>query len=176
MRRMQESYGLPHHSRFTRSEEMTMGKQQNYHPRNNQNTQDVEVLFDPSKPKSELLDTIAEEQAKVLGKINSNQLRRFFSDIKNLYRRLESRSQGKDPEIRRKVYQNEIEPLFKMVRSKASYAMRKGGQGQAPREFCTFLQEAIKRVPPSNVEAFELFTLHFEAVVGFLYGKGKVSK
>lgn len=122
-------------------------------------------LFDPAKSEVELVDSLAEEQADRLGNtsINSAQLRRFFGEVKDLFRRLEA---GRS-------YKAEIEPLFKMMRSKASYAWR-GGNNKIPKQFHDFIDNGVKKV--SDEKEFRLFVKHFEAVVGFLYGKGKVGR
>lgn len=121
-------------------------------------------LFDPSKSRTELVDTVAEQQANTLGQVNSSQLRRFFGEVKDLLKRLDA---GRD-------YHKEIEPMFKMLRSKASYAWRNNQGGKIPREFHDFIDNGVKKV--KDEEQFRLFVQHFEAVVGFLYGKGKVDK
>jgi len=116
-----------------------------------------------------LVDSLAEKQANMIVEgenLNSSQLRRFFGDIKSLYWQLE---QGVD-------YTTRIEPRFKMMRSKAAYAHR---TGQSPRSkisdaFYRFISEGVSRV--RNQDDFRAFVQHFEAVVGFLYGSGKVGK
>ena len=132
-------------------------------------------LFDPSKPEKDLLDSLAEKQADRL-EINSAQLRRFFSELKDLYRRYESLTAGEsDAQRRQAVYAEQIEPQFKMIRSKVYYAGRPGGQAKIPPAFRDFLSEGIKKV--GNEKEFKLFIRHVEAVVGFMYGKeGKVIK
>jgi CRISPR type III-A-associated protein Csm2 len=114
----------------------------------------------------ELVDSLAEQQAEQFRdrELNSNQLRRFFSDVKDLYRRSE---EGRP-------FESEIMPMFKMVRSKASYAYHagQGRQSKIPRAFFDFLDKGIASV--KTEEDFRRFVQHFEAVVGFLYGKGKV--
>lgn len=133
----------------------------------------MKPLFDPSKPDKELFDTLAETQADHVGRVGSSQLRRFFGEVKDLYRRYKSLTASRTDEETREVYEREIEPLFKMIRSKAMYARRRGGQGRIPAEFADFLDEGIRRV--GNHKDFERFVRHFEAVVGFMYGKDKVA-
>lgn len=127
-------------------------------------------LFDPAKPLDELVDALAEQQAALIpgGRdgLQSSQLRRFFGDVKELYRRLEQNSS----------YDQLIKPMFKMIRSKAAYAWRNGDRGASkiPREFYEFLDKGIAKV--QNESDFRKFVQHFEAVVGFLYGTGKVGR
>ncbi|HHK41257.1 MAG TPA: type III-A CRISPR-associated protein Csm2 [Planctomycetaceae bacterium] len=145
-----------------------------YHRQANRHSaQTQSPVFDPQKSHTELLDTLAEQQAKDLSEINSNQLRRFFGEVKELYRRFESRIAGQ-PEDSEKIYRQEIEPLFKMIRSKVSYASRAGGQAKVPWDFEKFLSDGIAKV--RGPDDFRLFVRHFEAVVGFLYGLDKVQK
>lgn len=123
-------------------------------------------LFDPARPLAELVDSLAERQAQSFetGALKSAQLRRFFGEAKMLYRQLES---GTD-------YKSAIEPQFKMLRSKASYAYRNNARGsKIPRVFHDFLDHGVQKV--TDEESFRKFIQHFEAVVGFLYGLGRVS-
>jgi CRISPR type III-A-associated protein Csm2 len=132
----------------------------------------VQVLFDPGKPDAELFDALAEKQADQL-QINSNQLRRFFGELKELYRQFNALvASDADEEKKQEVYRLKIEPRFKMIRSKVFYATRAGGQSKLPAEFAQFLQEGIQKV--ADHRQFVRFVMHVEAVVGFMYGKGKV--
>ncbi|NLE29147.1 MAG: type III-A CRISPR-associated protein Csm2 [Phycisphaerae bacterium] len=108
-----------------------------------------------------LLNVDAEKQADQLHqKINSAQIRRFFGEIKNLSLRLQ---QGRP--------WTQIEPLFRMLRSKAAYA---SGTSKITSEFSTFISENVDRV--KDQRDFEAFVLYFEAMLGFAYGKGLVKK
>ena len=126
-------------------------------------------VFDPAKPLADLVDGLAEEQARMMpdhanDRLNSNQLRRFFGDVKDLFRQLE---RGSD-------YGKQIEPSFKMIRSKANYAWRNCQRKKIPREFYDFIENGVSKV--KSEQDFRAFVRHFEAVVGFLYGLGKVGK
>jgi CRISPR type III-A-associated protein Csm2 len=137
----------------------------------------VAGAFDPKLPDSELFDTLAEKEADRLGgggEINSSSLRRFFGEIKELYRRFESQTAAKSPEEREAYYRASIEPLFKMVRSKVAYASRPGGQSTLHQGFGDLLSSGIAKT--NNSGEFRRFVLHLEAVVGFMYGKGVVKK
>ncbi|MCD6304509.1 MAG: type III-A CRISPR-associated protein Csm2, partial [Planctomycetes bacterium] len=116
----------------------------------------VEPLFDPQKPQVALVNELAEKQAQVIREINSHQLRRFFGEVKELYRRLET--------VRGIDYRKSIEPQFKMLRSKAYYASRSGSSQQRIKQtFLKFIENAVQRV--NSEEEFRLFVQHFEAVV-----------
>ena len=135
----------------------------------------IEVLFDPSKEDTELFDTLAEQQANQFPDrfINSAQLRRFFGEIKDLYRQFNALAAGEATEAKKQeAYRREVEPRFKMIRSKVAYATRPGGQAKLPSEFARFLQEGIHKV--TDHRQFRRFVMHVEAVVGFMYGKDKV--
>lgn len=87
--------------------------------------------------------------------LSSAQLRRFFSE----FRQLEKKVKVMDF--------NKVKPLIKMVKSKASYAANPSNP-KIPESFKNFL---IKNIDKINEEKdFEAFMLHFEAVVGFFYG------
>lgn len=63
-----------------------------------------------------------------------------------------------------------------MIRSKVAYGSRQGSQGKLTKEFADMLKHGIAKVRPGNKEDFIKFVMHLEAVVGFMYGKGKISK
>ncbi len=130
-------------------------------------------LFDSAKDTTELVDELAERQAEMLGELKSSQLRRFFGEAKDLFRRLDVGTSLDEQKLEQR-YQREIAPQFKMLRSKASYAWRNGQrQSKIPRGFHDFIENGVKKV--RNAKDFDKFIRHFEAVVGFAYGKGLVS-
>lgn len=132
----------------------------------------IQVLFDPAKSDTELFDALAEQQADQL-EINSAQLRRFFGEVKDLYRQFIALTAGEAADAKKQeVYQGKIEPRFKMIRSKVAYATRAGGQAKLPEAFADFLKEGIQKV--GDHRQFVRFVMHLEAVVGFMYGKEKV--
>ena len=92
--------------------------------------------------------------------LNSAQLRRFYNDFKQLEKKVEMKGF------------EEIKPLIKMVKSKASYASNPSNQ-KIPPQFKKFLIDNVDSIN-SNKE-FKAFMLYFEAVVGFYYGKEGVS-
>jgi len=92
--------------------------------------------------------------------LSSAQLRRFFSEFRQLEKKVNV------------MGFNKVKPLIKMVKSKASYAANPSNQ-KIPPSFKDFL---IKNVDNINKEEdFKAFMLHFEAVVGFYYGIPGVS-
>lgn len=132
-----------------------------------------QLLFDPQKSDSELFDTLAEKQADQL-EVNSAQLRRFFGELKDLYRQWRSVVANKSDSEKEVIYREKFEPRFKMVRSKVSYATRSGGQAKLNENLAKFLLQGISKV--SSWRDFERFITFLEAVVGFMYGKGKVTE
>ena len=92
--------------------------------------------------------------------LNSAQLRRFYNDFKQLEKKVKIKSF------------EEIKPLIKMVKSKASYASNPSNQ-KIPPQFKKFLTDNVDSI--NSKEEFEAFMLYFEAVVGFYYGKEGVS-
>ncbi|MGC9455734.1 MAG: type III-A CRISPR-associated protein Csm2 [Phycisphaerae bacterium] len=141
---------------------MTARPQPNRRPRDRQNSSGAseQPTFDPQTSQKDLVDGLAEKQADIFGRdLNSSQLRRFFGEVKDMFRRLEQNQ----------PYETTIEPQFKMLRSKSYYAQHKGGGQGVPQSFTKFIDNAVQKV--SNEEQFRLFVKHFEAVVGFWYGK-----
>ncbi len=134
-------------------------------PRMEAKALDVKFYTDAEKKilSSTLLDSDAEKQADALHtKISSAQTRKFFGEIKNLYLRLKQGRQWA-----------ELEPVFRMIKSKAYYAS-KSGNSKIPDEFRAFITDNVDRV--KDQKDFEAFVMYFEAVLGFAYGKGLVSK
>lgn len=126
------------------------------------------VLFDPARPEAELYDTLAEQQAEKYKEqeISSSQLRKFFGEVKDLYRRLQQ-----DPER----WDREIKPRFKKLRSMAMYLCPpERSKQKIPERFRDFIMACVERV--QTKDEFCKFVLHFEALVGFMYGKGKVGR
>lgn len=126
---------------------------------------DVCFFVDEDKRKINptLLDADAETQAGQLHEeIGSAQLRRFFGEVKNLSLRMQ---QGRA--------WAELEPFIRMVKSKAMYAKGRSNS-PIPDEFRAFLTDNIDKV--KDQRDFEAFALYFEAVVGYMYGKGLVKK
>jgi len=136
----------------------------------------VQVMFDPAKTDTELYDKLAEDQEAALSsKVNSSQLRRYFGELKGLYNQFRVLKGGQlDSEELQRVYGEKIEPRFKMLRSKLAYGRRPGARGALQQDFAHVLEEGIGKV--QDAQQFERFVLHIEAVVGFMYGNGKVSK
>jgi CRISPR type III-A-associated protein Csm2 len=135
----------------------------------------IEVLFDPTKNKAQLLDELAELQAEKMPdrpKITKSQLRRVFGELKDIYNRFTSVTASVDDGKSEAIYQERFEAPFKMIRSKVAYATRSGGQSKMPMEYGKLFQDGIQKV--TNAKEFKLYVLHTEAVVGFLYGKNKV--
>lgn len=87
--------------------------------------------------------------------LSSAQLRRFFSEFRQLEKKVNA------------MGFNKVKPLIKMVKSKASYAANPNNR-KIPDSFKDFL---INNIDEINTEKdFQAFMLHFEAVVGFYYG------
>ncbi len=118
----------------------------------------------------ELLDKKAMEQAQRFKpenprrkNLSSSQLRKFFYEVKNLSLRHKSGRSW-----------NELEPLFRMIKSKAYYSSKSNGASKIPDTFRAFITDNIDKV--KNEKDFEAFVLYFEAVVGFAYGLDYVGK
>jgi|GEM_PF-636517 len=93
--------------------------------------------------------------------ITSAQLRRFYGEIKGYSNQLKNDADYK------KLY-----PMIKMLKSMAYYAY---DRGKIPLKFANFLVGRINQIT-EDPKTFKAVALHFEAVVGFMYGKGLVSK
>ncbi len=124
----------------------------------------VQLYLDSEKEKinPQVLDEVAEQKADKMpegrDKITSSQLRRFFGEIKGLYNRLEN---GEDF--------SRILPLVKIMKSKVYYA---SDRTKIKKPFAGFILGGIDQI--KDEKDFRAVVMHFEAVVGFMYGKGKV--
>lgn len=124
-----------------------------------------EVYFDPGRSLTELVDELAQRQARGIRRISAPELAKFYTEIKDLERALQAQAGSEAFK--------QIEPRLRLLRSKAFYANRRIGQGHGvPREFRDFIDRSVQAV--RSQEDFVKFARHFEAVVGFLYGMGSV--
>ncbi len=122
------------------------------------------MYFDPARSTAELVDELAQRQARGIRRIAATELAKFFTEIKELQRAV---SAGGAETWK------QVEPRLRLLRSRAFYANRRIGQGHGvPREFRDFVDRSVQSV--RNGEDFIKFARHFEAVVGFLYGMGSV--
>ncbi|HQJ76043.1 MAG TPA: type III-A CRISPR-associated protein Csm2 [Bacteroidota bacterium] len=96
----------------------------------------------------------AEERGKQFAenKLSIAQMRQFYGEIKYLERLLEVENF------------NDILPLIKMLKSKASY---KTYNNKIPPIFKAFIHDAIERI--NDKKSFSDFCKLFEAIVGFYY-------
>jgi CRISPR type III-A-associated protein Csm2 len=115
---------------------------------------DPDVFYDTAEKKAD--EIIQTKQ------LNSAQLRRFFGEMKGYYQ------QWKNQEKSDKEFEK-IFPFIKLMKSKVYYAC-KPPKAKIPEVFASFLLGGIEQIKDSR--DFEAFILYFEAVVGFLYGKG----
>ncbi len=116
---------------------------------------------------AELFDSLAHEKAKqfINDRLNSNQLRRFYNECKNIETRFKLCCQGEDPKFAQQKAFLTVLPRLKLLKSKISYAKKK-----IPKSFETWLTQSIDAV--ETPMDFKAFLLSFEAVVGFCYGEG----
>lgn len=133
--------------------------------RGDRGPRESQVFFDPQRSEAELVDELAQRQARGIRRISAPELAKFYGEIKDLARVLEHATGAET--------WRQVEPRLRLLRSKAFYANRRIGQGHGvPREFRDFVDRGVQSV--RNQEDFIKFARHFEAVVGFLYGMGSV--
>ena len=88
--------------------------------------------------------------------LKSSQLRKFYMEVKSLERKVEAEGFEK------------IKPLIKMLKVKVNYQR---GRGLVPPKFVEFITKCVDNV--NDREDFKDFVMHFEAVVGYYYGKAE---
>ncbi len=97
-------------------------------------------------------------------KLNSAQLRRFYSEVKALEDRIRHKNNPEEEFLK-------IRPLVKMLKSKVAYACpASGADRKVPEEFRKYIEEMVDNV--EDWTDFKAFALCFEAVVGYFYGEG----
>ncbi len=120
-------------------------------------TKDGELII-----KEELLTTRAEKIADdFIGdvrrpNVKSSQLRKFYNEVKALAKRAEEEKFEK------------IKPLVKMLKVKVNYQK---GRGFVPEVFVRFISDCVDNIEDKS--DFDAFVKHFEAVIGFYYGKAQ---
>ncbi len=112
--------------------------------------------------KEELLTTEAEEWAdKFIGKdptrpeLKSSQLRKFYNEVRALAKKAEGKEKFE-----------KIRPLVKMLKVKVNYQK---GRKLVPVSFVDFISGCVDKI--GDKDDFDAFVKHFEAVVGYYYGK-----
>lgn len=119
----------------------------------------ISFLDSEGNTRPELLDTEARKIAGKLGnhKISTNQLRKFFDEVKGYKTRLDKGADYK-----------EIKPLIVMLKSKAKYASTKKKEMLG---FYKFIEMSIDEIKKGGEviekKKFKAFCLFFEAIYGF---------
>lgn len=103
-------------------------------------------------------------------KLTSHQLRRFYNEFKTLERKLEHKTANQGVDEQQAF--DEVLPLVMLTLPKLLYAKERG---VAPEEFASWLKGCLEGIK-GDVKNFRAFMLHFEAVLGFCYGTGKLKK
>lgn len=112
--------------------------------------------------KEEMLTTKAEKWAyEFIGdnprdpKLKSSQLRKFYNEVRGLADRVEGEGFER------------VKPLIRMLKAKVHYQK---GRKLVPQEFVNFISKCVDEVK-DETDFLEGFVKHFEAVVGYYYGK-----
>ena len=108
----------------------------------------------------ELVDEIAESQAKELLDIAPTQLRRFYEDVLTLRRRLEVAAG--QAQLTPAAAFDALRVDFKMLKAKAHYAV---ARNLRLKPLKTFFDLHVPKV--TTAQDFHIFCKHFEAVIAF---------
>lgn len=114
-----------------------------------------------------------DEDNKVItnNKITSAQLRKFYNEFKGLERKYQTKILSRTPsETARDEIFISILPQIKIMKAKVSYARNRK---LVPEVFEDWMKKSVDNI--NSAKQFEDFLLHFEAIVGFAYGTGKLS-
>jgi len=109
-----------------------------------------------------IIEKQVDELAKKIGRISKNQLRNFYGEVKTLENRIEKTgTKG----------WKEVFPLIKLLKAKVKYAQSKQSSATSvPWEFMEFIEKSVDRI--KTEKEFRDFCLIFEALVGYIYGRG----
>lgn len=111
------------------------------------------------------VDQMAQDAARSFfqetASINSSQLRKFYGDVKSLERQWLAAG-GNDAAFA------VIMPMIKLLKAKSEYALKRK---VIPQTFRDWLWNHVDSIRASR--DFKAFLLHFEAVVGFSYGRAR---
>ncbi len=103
-------------------------------------------------------------------KITSAQLRKFYNEFKGLERKYQTKMLAKTSDtISKDEILNSILPQIKIMKAKVSYAK---SRKVVPQVFEDWLKKSVDDI--NSAKEFEAFLLHFEAIVGYAYGTGKL--
>ncbi len=114
--------------------------------------------------KKEILEDAKKEAEKLVEdkKLTTNQLRKFFDEVKRLRMKYETLHHGR--EDKKQEAFEKISPMLAMLVANANYAL---ARKRIPSALKDFLEKRIKKINSS--EQFEDFVKYFEAVVGYYY-------
>lgn len=118
------------------------------------------------------VEGIAEKLAQnfVDNKITSAQLRKFYNEFKGLERKYQTKMLSRTPgETAKDEIFISILPQIKIMKAKVSYAK---SRNVVPDVFEKWMKDSVDSI--NSAKEFEDFLLHFEAIVGYAYGTGKL--
>jgi len=122
----------------------------------------------------ELLDTEARDLGNAFANknkrydyyISSNQLRRYYNDVKELQAKIEKHlKDNKDSQNSELL--KEFLPLIKMLKAKVAYGRRPGAKDRVSRTFQETMDACIDLI--KSPRDFQTFVLFFESIVGYYY-------
>lgn len=119
-----------------------------------------ELLNEEARKAAELFVVLNHTGKPTNDSIKSSQLRRFFNEFKSLERQLDQRQGDVEESFK------SVKPLVKMANAKVVYAQ---ARKVVPQAFVDWLQKHVQAI--DTARDFKAFLLHFEAVVGFCYGR-----
>ena len=126
--------------------------------------------------RSNLITIEAEKIAEYLvpekGKgVTKSQLRAFYSEVKVIENKIKNQSgEFEEESFKKNLYR------ILMLKSKAIYRTENKGSG-LPKSFGNFIKKNVERIQMENsTKSFENFSIFFEAVVGYCYGRPKIKE
>jgi CRISPR-associated protein Csm2 len=119
-----------------------------------------ELLDEEARLEAENFIPLAADKKPARDALKNAQLRRFFGEFKGYQRKLEQRQGAVDENFK------SILPMVKMMNAKVTYAR---ARNVVPPSFESWMKKHVAAI--ESARDFQAFLLHFEAVIGFCYGR-----
>lgn len=107
--------------------------------------------------------TEAEKKAKdFIGKVDKNQIRKFYDDFKLIERRITENQQANDT-----WFKEEILPHIKFVKSKIAYSAgrKSGNKPLVSNDFKKYMDDQINNI--NTISDFKHFMMHYQAIIAY---------
>lgn len=127
---------------------------------------DISLVTDKAEQLARDFVAYDNPNAKPKDRITSAQLRKFYNEFKTMEKKYQTKLSNEPNKENAFI---SILPQIKIMKAKVSYARNRE---VVPPCFEDWMKKSVDTI--NSYGDFEKFLLHFEAVVGFAYGTGKL--